>query len=325
MSEYIAFGPVPSRRLGMSLGINNIPAKHCSYSCIYCQLGKTISLTIRRRKYYDPETIYKIVCKKVRETIEKGVEVDYISFVPDGEPTLDINIGREISLLKSVGVKIAVLTNSSLLYLEDVRNDLMNADLVSLKVDSVSKNIWRKVNRPHKSLSLNKILDGMKIFSRDYRGTLITETMLVDNMEYGEELKKIALYISDLKPNKAYIAIPTRPPAFDWVKPAREEVINKAYIEFLNILGETRVEYLIGYEGDAFASTGNVESDLLAILSVHPMREEAVHKMIEKYSSDERILDKLLSENKLIRLNYSGHIYYMRKLPSREYSSRKNG
>ena len=323
MSEYIAFGPVPSRRLRMSLGVNNIPAKHCSYSCIYCQLGKTISLTVRRRRYYDPETIYKIVCKKVRETVEKGVEVDYISFVPDGEPTLDINIGREIYLLNSIGIKIAVITNSSLLYLEDVRNDLMGADLVSLKVDSVSEDIWRKVNRPHKSLSLNKILEGVKVFSREYRGTLITETMLLDNMDYGEEIKKIASFISVLRPNKAYIAIPTRPPAFDWVKPAREEVINKAYIEFLKILGETRVEYLIGYEGDAFASTGDVESDLLAILSVHPMREEAVRKMIKKYNSDERILHKLLSENKLIRLSYSGYTYYMRKLPSREYYSRK--
>ena len=320
MSEYIVFGPVPSRRLGMSLGINNIPVKHCSYSCIYCQLGKTITLNIERKPYYPPEIIYKAVNEKVRKARKKGLVIDYISFVPDGEPTLDINIGREISLLKSIGIKIAVLTNSSLLYLEDVRNDLMNADLVSLKIDSVTPEIWRRVDRPHKTLSLDKILEGIKIFSMDYKGILITETMLVDNVDYSDELKRIALFISTLNPYKAYIAIPTRPPAFNWVKPASEDVINKAYIEFSRLLGDEHVEYLIGYEGDAFASTGDIENDLLAILSVHPMRENAIYNMIRRYNADESILYKLISENKLIRLHYSGHVYYMRKISSRESS-----
>ena len=138
----LVFGPVPSRRLGRSLGVNNIPAKICSYSCVYCQLGATIKISIERRPFYDPEKIFKEVKEKI-----KDVGVDYISFVPDGEPTLDINLGKEIEMLKSLNHKIAVLTNGSLIFREDVRKDLSKADLVSLKVDAVSEDLWRKINQ----------------------------------------------------------------------------------------------------------------------------------------------------------------------------------
>lgn len=129
------FGPVPSRRLGRSLGVNNIPFKHCSYSCIYCQLGWTDKLTIERRKFFDRQLIFE----EVRRRLEETGEVDYITFVPDGEPTLDVNLGSEIELLKGLG-RVAVITNSSLLFREDVRADLLKADLVSLKIDAAEEN-----------------------------------------------------------------------------------------------------------------------------------------------------------------------------------------
>ena len=129
----MAFGPVPSRRLGKSLGINNIPAKTCSYSCVYCQLGKTVTMTMGRQAFYRPEDIFKEVKRKVDEAALRNERIDYLTFVPDGEPTLDLNLGEEISLFKQTGIPIAVLTNASLIWRNDVRKDLMESNLVSLK------------------------------------------------------------------------------------------------------------------------------------------------------------------------------------------------
>ena len=319
--ETLAFGPVPSRRLGKSLGINNIPAKNCTYSCIYCQLGRTLNMMVERKAFYKPEEILKEVERKVKEATSRNERIDYLTFVPDGEPTLDINLGEEINLIKQIGIPIAVITNASLLWREDVEKDLMDADLVSLKVDAVSEELWRRINRPHKSLSLSKILGGVSNFTREFNHKIITETMLVEGVEYAGEFEKIAEFLKDLRSlDKAYIAIPTRPPAEKWVKPATEETLNRAFQTFTEKLGVDRVEYLIGYEGNAFAFTGNVEEDLLSITAVHPMRKEAVTEFLKKANADWKRVEKLLSENKLVELEYEGNKYYMRRLPSRRKS-----
>ena len=313
-----AFGPVPSRRLGRSLGINNIPPKTCSYSCVYCQLGRTSQLIANRQAFYKPKEIFKEVKRKVEEAISRNENIDYLTFVPDGEPTLDINLGKEISLLRQIGIPIAVLTNASLLWREDVREDLLKADLVSLKVDALNQALWMKINRPHKSLSLDKILDGIIDFAEAFRGTIISETMLIDGIEYDDELRKIAVFLGELdRLEKAYLAVPTRPPTEKWVRPAKEETLNLAYQIFSERLGDERVEYLIGYEGNAFAFTGNVKEDLLAITAVHPMRKEAVEEFLKKANAEWRVVEELLHENLLVELEYEGKLYYMRKLPNR--------
>ncbi len=308
-----AYGPVPSRRLGKSLGINNIPPKVCSYSCVYCQLGTTIKMQVSRKEFYKIEEIIKDAKRKVKEAKENKETIDYLSFVPDGEPTLDINLGNEIESLKTLGIKIAVITNASLIWREDVRNDLLKADWVSLKVDSVSEKIWYKINRPHKSLKLEEILEGMLEFAHIFEGELATETMLIRGInDNDKEVRKIADFLSELKPDKAYISIPTRPPARKEIMPASEEKINMAYQIFSNKL--PKVEYLIGYEGNAFAFTGDVEDDLLSITSVHPMREEAVKEFLSKTRSDWSIIKRLIKEDKLIETEYRGKKFYMRKL-----------
>jgi wyosine [tRNA(Phe)-imidazoG37] synthetase (radical SAM superfamily) len=106
-----AFGPVPSRRLGRSLGINNIPPKACTYSCVYCQVGRTSEMQVERRSFYDPEEVVQDVWDRVQRSTEAGETIDYLTFVPDGEPTLDVHLGREIELLKPLGIPIAVITN----------------------------------------------------------------------------------------------------------------------------------------------------------------------------------------------------------------------
>jgi len=314
-AKAMVFGPVPSRRLGRSLGVNNIPPKTCSYSCVYCQLGETSLMIVDRRPFYRPESLLTQVERKVSEAKLKGERIDYVTFVPDGEPTLDANIGKEISLLKSLGLPVAVITNASLLWQDEVREDLLAADLVSLKVDAVSHDIWKRVNRPHKDLKLDTILYGVKEFAKTFKGTLVTETMLIDAVDYEGELEKIANFLGCLaKLDKAYVAIPTRPPTEKWVKPAGEETLNAAFQTFAKRLGGSRVEYLIGYEGDAFAFTGDVEQDLLSITAVHPMRERALKEFLKKANAGWQVVDELMREGELVRLEYEGNIYYMRKL-----------
>lgn len=315
MDTSIVFGPVPSRRLGRSLGINNILPKNCTYSCVYCQLGRTTNMTMERRPFYEPEVIFKNVKEKLGELALRNEKVDYLTFVPDGEPTLDIKLGRTISLLKQTRVPVAVLTNASLIWYEDVKEDLLQADLVSLKIDALSEELWRKIDRPHKDLKLGRILEGIKEFARDFQGKIITETMLADNIDYDDELLKVADFLKGLKTlDKAYIAIPTRPPAEKWVRPAEERTINHAFQVFSEVLGVEKVEYLIGYEGNAFSVFGKIEEDLLSIMSVHPMRQEAVIELLRKGNADWHLIERLLKENKIVELEYQGNKYYMRRL-----------
>jgi wyosine [tRNA(Phe)-imidazoG37] synthetase (radical SAM superfamily) len=312
--KYIVYGPVPSRRLGYSLGINNIPPKICSYSCLYCQLGNTINMQVKRETFYKAEEIAQNVKEQVRKVREKGEPIDYLTFVPDGEPTLDVNLGREIELLKPLDIKIAVITNASLIWRQDVRQDLQKADWVSLKVDTVSKEIWHRINRPQKSLQLETILDGMLKFANIFQGELTTENMLIQGInDSSEEIERVADFLAELKPDKAYLAIPTRPPAKKMITAASEQAINMAYQIFSKRLSS--VEYLIGYEGNAFAFSGNVEDDLLSITSVHPMREEAVIELLRKADTGWEVVDRLIEDGSLTELEYRGRKFYMRKLP----------
>jgi wyosine [tRNA(Phe)-imidazoG37] synthetase (radical SAM superfamily) len=307
----IAFGPVPSRRLGRSLGINNIPPKVCTYSCVYCQVGRTDTLQAERSPFYEPENIFKSVKKQVAKAILKGEPIDYLTFVSDGEPTLDANLGYEIDLLKSLGIKIGVITNASLVFREDVRADLRKADWVSLKFDSIRPKSWRRINRPHRDLNLGFILKGMQNFSINFQGALVTETMLVQDLSIDiNTLKEMANFLSSLNPAKAYLAIPTRPPAENWVNPPSPEDINAAFQVFHEKLDQ--VEYLIGYEGNTFAFTGHAEKDLLGITSVHPMRESAVIELLAKAGESWIVVDQLIAQNKLVQTDFAGQKFYLR-------------
>jgi wyosine [tRNA(Phe)-imidazoG37] synthetase (radical SAM superfamily) len=309
----IAFGPVPSRRLGRSLGINNIPPKICSYSCAYCQLGRTLDMQAERRAPYEPEDVVADVAAKVARATEAGEAIDYLAFVPDGEPTLDLNLGREIGLLKPLGLPIAVISNASLIWQEDVRQDLMDADWVSLKVDAVEEEAWRRINRPHGSLDLASILEGALAFAEAYPGQLVTETMLVADINDAEQqMRAVAGFLARLQPDRVYLSIPTRPPAEPWAQAPAEQVVNRAY----HILSREveHVEVLIGYEGNAFAFTGDVEQDLLSITAVHPMRQDAVRDYLARAGRDWPVVRRLMAEGELIEVEHGGHAFYLRKL-----------
>jgi wyosine [tRNA(Phe)-imidazoG37] synthetase (radical SAM superfamily) len=309
----IAFGPVPSRRLGCSLGINNVPPKTCTYSCVYCQVGRTTRMQVERQSFYDPKEVLHAVQDKIGKAEKAGEPVDYLTFVADGEPTLDANLDREIELLKPLGIPIAVITNGSLIWREDMREALLRADWVSLKVDAVEESVWRQIDRPHGALKLAAILDGALGFGRDSAGTLVTETMLVADLNDGEgHLRQVAGFLACLRPATAYLSIPTRPPAEAWVQPPDEEALNRAY----HVLGEQveRVETLLGYEGNAFACTGDVEADILSITAVHPMRQDAVDAFLARAGAGWSTVRRLIEQGQLVEMTYESRRYYGRKV-----------
>jgi len=307
----MVFGPVPSRRLGMSLGINNIPAKVCTYACIYCQVGPTTMMTRNRDEFYNPQKVAKAAQKKVAKALESGVQTDYLTFVPDGEPTLDINLGKTIDLLKPLGIPIGVISNSSLMWREDVREALAKADWVSLKVDAMEARTWRKINRPEAYLQHFSIQGGMREFAKHYSGELVTETMLIKDLnESDDHLRDLADFIAELEPHKAYIGIPIRPPLEKWAHRPDEDRLNRAFQIYSDKL--PKVEYLIGYEGNAFAYTGDAQKDLLSITAVHPMRRSAVEKLLSKAGEPWELVDHLIAAGDIKEAMHEGHAYYLR-------------
>ena len=310
----LAFGPVPSRRLGRSLGINNIPPKSCSYSCVYCQVGPTPAQEIVPRTFYSPQRILAAVSGHVQALRERGERIDYLTFVPDGEPTLDAQLAETIDGLQALGIPIAVVSNASLVWREEVRDALLRADWVSLKVDAVDEAVWKRVNRPHPDLSLTDILGGIRTFAASYGGTLATETMLVADLNDNEAaLTGVAEYLALLAPHTAYLGVPIRPPAVPGTRSPDEATLNRAFQIFSAHL--QRVELLVGYEGDAFAATGDAEADLLAITAVHPMREQAVRALLERCSAPWSLVQRLVGEGALHEVSYAGVRFYVRRLP----------
>jgi wyosine [tRNA(Phe)-imidazoG37] synthetase (radical SAM superfamily) len=315
--QSFVFGPIPSRRLGQSLGINNIPPKVCSYSCVYCQIGRTDLLRIDRASLYSSDDVCQAVSDKIKAVHARGEKIDYLTFVPDGEPTLDINLGHTIDILRIFGIKIVVISNASLIWMRNVREDLSKADLVSLKIDAVDNETWKRINRPHSRLRLDDILEGISKFSDQFTGTFITETMIAAGMNDSvENANGVSEFIKGLRHKTAYILVPIRPPAESDVKTPSEKTLMKIYDSFQKNL--PNVELLIGHEGYKFAYSGNAEEDILGITSVHPMREDAVQKFLKKSGEKWTLIQNLIDNKKLIKIPYQGKNYYLRKLRERQ-------
>ena len=310
----IAFGPVPSRRLGYSLGINQIPPKHCSYSCVYCQVGRTTSLETTRREFYPVEQILQEVGRKISDSAKLRQPIDYLTLVPDGEPTLDKNLGKLIEGLKPFGIPIAVISNASLIDCTAVQDELLQADWVSLKVDAVIEADWRRINRPYRRLSLPSILSGILEFHDRFQGKLVTETLLVAGINESERaIRSLAAYLDDLQPDRSYLSIPTRPPAEAWVRPPGADSLQKV----LTILAEklSFVDILFETEASDFISTGDLVEDILSITAVHPLREEALHRMVSQAGVEWDLVENLIISRKITCIVYRDERFYFRGSP----------
>jgi wyosine [tRNA(Phe)-imidazoG37] synthetase (radical SAM superfamily) len=196
--------------------------------------------------------------------------------------------------------------------LPDVREELATADWVSLKVDTLDEDTWHRLNRPHKALNLPDILGGMMEFRSMFTGTLVTETMLVAGVnDTDRHATAAATFLSHLGPDKAYLSVPTRPPAVAWVRPPSSDAMVRYHEVF-----ETRVsgvEYLMGYEGSTFSAAGDPRDNLLSVTAVHPMRRDAVEELLAKAGATWDLVEELLRDGSLREADYSGHRYYLRR------------
>jgi wyosine [tRNA(Phe)-imidazoG37] synthetase (radical SAM superfamily) len=308
----ITFGPVPSRRLGKSLGINNIVIpKVCSYNCVYCQVGKTREITSERRDFFDPEKILHEMTSHLGK-LEKKNYPDYLTFVSNGEPTLDKNLGNSIRLLKKFGIPIAVISNGSMLNNESVRKDLMHADWVSLKMDAPDNTSWMRINRPTEGLDFAQHILYVKQFAGSYKGLLCTETMLLKNYNDSETtIQALAEMVKNVNPYRAYLAIPIRPSSLSGVKAPDSEKINKAW-QLFNAM-QISTELLIGFEGTHAGYTGNAREDILNITAVHPLREDSLFELLHHDKANYSVIESLLEQDLIAVATYNQHVFYLRK------------
>ncbi|MGA2325993.1 MAG: radical SAM protein [Bryobacteraceae bacterium] len=288
--EYV-FGPVPSRRLGRSLGIDPIPLKTCNWNCVYCQLGRTAPLTGERGNFAPARQIVE----EVRRALEahRSGEVDWVTFVGSGEPTLHERLGWMIRQVKAAtDIPVAVITNGSLLYRPEVREELSSADAVLPSLDAGTDSLFRAVNRPHPAFTFKRLVDGLAEFRRNYAGKLWTEVMLVKNLNDGEAaLNELVSVLSRVEPDEVHISLPLRPPAEPWVEPADEGGLARAEA----ILGTAARILPPIPQGVDLSESGDLVDAVIGVISRHPMEEEDLVRTLERWKSGDvcNVLGKL--------------------------------
>ena len=205
------FGPVPSRRLGLSLGVDIVPFKVCSLDCIYCQVGETTQRTIKRKEYVPVEA----VLTELKEKLDEGLDADFITFSGSGEPTLHAKLGKIIEGVKKITDKrIAVLTNGTLFWDKSVRADCAKADVVLPSLDAGDEQTFRRINRPHSGISMKKLISGLKAFSSEFAGQIWLEVFFVEGLNTDDEqIEKIKNIIEQINPDKVQINTAVRPTA----------------------------------------------------------------------------------------------------------------
>jgi len=229
-SRHCVFGPVPSRRLGRSLGVDLVPFKVCSYDCIYCQLGRTTMRTTKRAEYLPLES----VMSELDKTMQSAPVPDVITLSGSGEPTLHSRLGELISWIKrQTGLPLAVLTNGSLLWDPRVREDLADADLVLPSLDAGDKHLFHYVNRPHPSIGFEKMIQGLEDFRREFSGKVWLEVFLLAGVTGIEsEVGKIAQIARRMVPDRVHLNTVTRPPAEERAYPVSPEQMQRLAAAF---------------------------------------------------------------------------------------------
>ncbi len=276
------FGPVPSRRLGQSLGIDPIPPKTCNWNCVYCQLGRSVPLQNKRLEYFPREEILAEVKQSL--AAHRPGEIDWVTFVGSGEPTLHVGLGWLIYQVKvSSDLPVAVITNGALLYLPEVRQALCTADAVLPTLDAGNDKLYRKINRPWPMLTFERLVDGLIAFRQEYTGKLWIEVMLVKGLNDTEAaLSEIAAVLQAIQPDQVHLNLPTRPPAEPWVQPPDEAGLRRA----VTILGDI-AQVVHPPEGAFDLSPSGSQGIIDAIVNVitrHPMREEELAQALEHWT-----------------------------------------
>ena len=292
--KYI-YGPIPSRRLGQSLGVDPIPLKTCNWNCVYCQLGRSVPLNNKRDEYVPREAVIEQL-KATLDAHQPG-EIDYISFVGSGEPTLHIGLGWMIRQVKSMtDIPVAVITNGSLLYLAEVRNELAAADVVMPTVVAGSKDLYKRINRPHPDITFGRIAEGLISFREEFLGELWVEVMLIKGLnDTVAALRELATALRSVQPDEVHITLPTRPPSETWVEPPDEESVLRATA----ILGDIAHVVLPGGGEFDLGGYDNVVDAVIGIITRHPMSQSQLEMALQKW-------DPAQVDEALIRLSANG-------------------
>jgi len=285
--KYI-YGPVPSRRLGVSLGIDLVPPKTCSYDCIYCQCGHTTNKTLQRKEYV-PITE---VIKEIKESLSSHKrKLDYLTLSGAGEPILNSGLGEIIQYLKKTSnIPVAVLTNSSLLWRPDVREELMNADLVLPSLDAATPRAFLAVNRP-KYLKIQTIIDGIVKFRNCFKGKIWLEIFLVQvhNDEIGN-LKALKKAIKQIRPDKIQLNTVTRPPSEDFACSLDDGRMRRLVSFFgpkAEIIADRKI--VISRESDE----KNIQNRIIALLARRPCLMSEIAGL---FGMNESIMAKYISD-----------------------------
>lgn len=299
------FGPVPSRRLGLSLGVDVIPNKLCSLDCVYCEVGITDKRGLARKEYLPA----KEILAEVKEVIAEYPQLDHITISGSGEPTLNSRIGDIIRGIKQISnVPVAVLTNGTLLDNPDVRRDLMEADIVSPSLDAVSPDVFEKVDRPNPNLKIERIVEGIKQFRREYNGRMWIEILFVRGInDHDEEVLKMKQVLDEIQPEKIHLNTVVRPPAYAVAQPVSQLRMK----EIQKILGD-RAEIIGAYHETHTTVAHNADSQ--AILALLKRRAMTVEQMKMSLAMEKEgiqtSLDQMLQSNDITSYTYNGEEYY---------------
>lgn len=277
------FGPVPSRRLGQSLGVDPIPFKTCNWNCVYCQLGRTTPVTNVRCDYFPPDVIVAQVSDALAS--HNPVEIDWVTFVGSGEPTLHASLGKIIRQVKALtSIPVAVITNGSLLHRPEVQEELAAADAVLPTLDAGNRKLYHAVNRPHPSLTFDSLIEGLVEFRSAYRGKLWLEVMLVRGLNDTEAaLHELAAHVRRIGPDELHVNLPSRPPAEAWVSPPEKERATRASA----LLGD--FAHIVRPPGGVFDLSGcsNIDEAIVGVITRHPVREEELLRTLNRWQAVE--------------------------------------
>lgn len=276
------FGPVPSRRLGQSLGIDPVPRKTCNWNCVYCQLGRTVPFQLERQSYYNVAKVLSQV-KQSLNAHQPG-EIDWITFVGSGETTLNAGLGEMLRGVKAMtDLPVAVITNGSLLYMPEVRDELMPADAVLPSLDAGNAQLFRNINRPHHDATFEHLTQGLMAFREVYRYQLWVEVMLIQGMNDSEEaLREIAAWIEKIHPDEVHLVQPSRPPAETWIRAPEEEGLQRAQ----EILGK-KTKLLMPATGVFdFSGEEDLTDAIISVITRHPIRESRLIETLSAWPYD---------------------------------------
>jgi wyosine [tRNA(Phe)-imidazoG37] synthetase (radical SAM superfamily) len=265
------YGPVPSRRLGQSLGVDPVPLKTCNWNCAYCQLGRTQPVVNERRDYVPVDAV--VTELKARLSAHTAGDIDWVTFLGSGEPLLHAHLGDMLRAAKAITpLPVALITNGSLLWQADVREEIAVADAVMPSLDVGSAELYRRLNRPHPAVTFERHLEGLIAFRDAYAGRLWLEVMLVQGINDTEPaLEALASCVARIRPDEVHLNVPTRPPVERWVHPPDPALVRRAS----DILGRVAPVRVPTRASGAFdlGPSGDLVEAVIAILQRHPMSE----------------------------------------------------